>query len=367
MSLKQIMRAPRLFACAAALLLAVGAAPAARAQEEGAPVVVDEVIAQVNNDVVTLSMLKRDMKMATRALVDQRGMTQEQAAAEVEKNRAKMIANLINEQLINQKGKELPRVSEDVEAEVNRTMLAEGKRQGITTMERLEDEMRKAGLDPVEIRSTLRAQFTRQAVLQREVDAKIYFSLTDAELQKYFAANREKFRKPESVELSEIFLSLAGRPEAEVRAKAAQLVARARGGADFAQLAATHSEREGAAQSKGKVGRFEVPDLNEAIAGAIKNLKTGQVTDPIKTVEGIQILRVDDRAGSSEPVFNEQAVRGAITQERAEREREEYLKKLREEAYISVSESYKPIIEPLLILKPRATASKDADGDKKKN
>ncbi|HYP52169.1 MAG TPA: peptidylprolyl isomerase, partial [Pyrinomonadaceae bacterium] len=289
------------------LAFALGASQPALAQEEGVPVVVDEVIAQVNNDVVTLSMVRREKRQAVRALMDSRGMTEEAATAEVEKNHAKIIGSLIDEQLLIQKGKEIPRLAEDVEAEVNRTLMAEGKRQGITTVEQLEAAMRASGLDPTEIRQSLRAQFTRQAVLQREVDARIYFGITDAELQKYFAANREKFRKSESVELSEIFLSLAGKPEAEVKARAAQLVAQARGGADFGQLAAQHSEREAngqrvAPQSKGKVGRFEVPDLRADLAAAIKNVQKGGVTDPIRHDDGFQILRVDDRAGSPEPV-----------------------------------------------------------------
>jgi len=368
-SLKTFAR--RVSFAAALAVFALGAPLVARAQEEGVPVVVDEVIAQVNNDVVTLSMVKREKRQAVRALMESRNMTEADATAEVEKNHARIIASLIDEQLLQQKGKDIPRLTEDVEAEVNRTLMGEGKRQGITTVEQLEAAMRAAGLDPSEIRQSLRAQFMRQAVLQREVDARIYFSITDDELQKYFAANREKFRKSESVELSEIFLSLAGKPEPDVRARAAQLVAQARGGADFAQLAAQHSERENngvrvAAQSKGKVGRFEVPDLRPDLAAAIKNVKKGGVTDPIKTDDGIQILRVDDRAGSPEPVFNEQAVRAAITEERAGKEREEYMRKLREEAYVNVAESYRDVVLPALNIKPSATASREAGTPAKK-
>lgn len=356
----------------AALLLTLGAAVSASAQEEGVPVVVDEVIAQVNNDVVTLSMLRREMKQATEALQQQRGATPEQANEEVQKNQARIIASLIDEQLVMQKGKDIPRLSEEVEAEVNREMLRVAKGQGIDSIEKLDEELRKAGLDPVEIRQTLRTQFTRQAVLQREVDAKVYFGLTETELQKFFAANKEKFRKPESVELSEIFLSLAGKPEAEVRAKAAQIVSQVRGGADFGQLAAALSEREQdgvrvAPQNKGKVGRFELPQLRADIAAAIKNVQKGGVSDPIKSDAGFQILRVDDRAGSSEAVYNEQQVRGYITQERAEKEHETYMRNLRKEAYIKVAPSYRASILPLIpeIKESESAPDKDTAPSKK--
>ncbi|HVF49314.1 MAG TPA: peptidylprolyl isomerase [Pyrinomonadaceae bacterium] len=354
----------------AALLLSLSVARTTQAQEEGVPIVVDEVIAQVNNDVVTLSMLKREMGQAVEAL-KARGMDAKQASEEVEKSRAKIIANLINERLVMQKGKEIPRLTEDVEAEVNREMLRVAKQQGISSIEQLDEELRKAKFDPVEIRQTLRTQFTRQAVLQREVDAKIYFGLTDEEMQKYFAANREKFRKPESVELSEIFLSLAGKPEADVRAKAARIVAQARGGADFAQLAVTHSEREVngqrvAAENKGKVGRFELPDLRPELVAALKNVPKGGVTEPVKLEEGLQIIRVDERAGSAEPVFNEQSVRGAITQERAPKEQEDYMKKLRSEAYVKLAPAYESLVLPLMPeVNAQSTASTDDAAPKK--
>src|SRR5215471_18249369 len=89
----------------------------ARAQE-GEPVVVDEVIAQVNDGVVTLSQLKREMKERIESMV-QNGMTEAQAKAEAEKNRSQLIALLINEQLLLQKGKELE-LTDKVEAEVNK-------------------------------------------------------------------------------------------------------------------------------------------------------------------------------------------------------------------------------------------------------
>ena len=150
---------------------------------------------------------------------------------------------------------------EDVEAEVNREMLRIMKSQGFKTLEEMESAMRAAKLEPADIRQNFRSQFMRQAVMQREVDAKIYYGLRQEELKKYYEANRTKFIKPESVELSEIYLSFTDKAEADVRARAAQIMAQARAGADFAALAVAHSERQQdgkpvAPETKGKVGRL---------------------------------------------------------------------------------------------------------------
>src|SRR5436853_2263325 len=120
-------------------------------------------------------------------------------------------------------------------------MLEAAKQNGITSIEKLDDAMRQAGIDPVTTRQTLRAEIMKQAVLEGEVDSKMFFSFSADELHRYFDAHREKFVKPEAVELSEIFLSLAGKQEADVKARATQLVTQVRGGADFGKLAAAYS------------------------------------------------------------------------------------------------------------------------------
>jgi peptidyl-prolyl cis-trans isomerase SurA len=338
--------------------------------QEGEPQVIDQVVAQVNNDVITLSRVRRELREAIKARVQQ-GASEQQATEEVTRRQPELIASLINEQLLLQKGKELD-LTADVEAEVNRRILEEGQRQGIKTLGELEAAMRQAGLDPAEVRSTLRTEIMKSFVVQREVDAKVFYGLGQDEVKKYYEAHRERFRKPESVTLSEIFLSLAGKPEAEVRARAAQLVAQARGGADFAALAAANSEREDqgvriGTQTKGKVGTFEVPSLREDIANAIKNTPAGSVTDPVRTDEGYQILRVDQRTPGSDATFNENRVREAITIERSEQNRKDYLKKLREEAYIKIADDYRASVEPLLNITPKAAASSTVNTTTKKS
>jgi len=342
------------------LFALIALAPAPVRAQEGETQVVDEVIAQVNDDVITLSSLKRASKDRVESL-KQTGMSEQEAQAEVTKRQAEIIATLVNEALLLQKGKELE-LANDVEAEVNRRMLEVAKEQGITSIEKLEAAMRESGVDPGATRQTLRSEMMKQAVLQQEVDRKIFFGFTMDELQKYFQQHPEKFRKPENVTISEIFLSLAGKNEADVKARANELVAQLRSGADFGAVAAANSEREVdgvriAPQSKGKVGAFEVPNLRDDIANAVKNVKVGGVSDPIRTNDGYQIFRVDERTpASTDAKFNENQVREAMTIERGAKAREDYLQGLRNEAYIKVADNYFAAVAPLLNLKPEKTA-----------
>jgi len=343
-------------------------APPATFAQEGELQVVDEVIAQINDDVITLSFLKREIKERIDTM-KQNGMTEEKAAEEVTKRQAELIATLINEALLLQKGKELE-LSTEVEAEVNRRMLEVAKEQGIPTIEKLYQAMREGGVDPEATRQTLRVELMKQAVIQQEVDRRIFFGLTMDELKKYFQEHPDKFKKPETVTISEIFLSSAGKNEAEVKARALELVAQLRAGADFAKVAAANSEREvngvrTGPQSGGKVGTFEMPNLRDDIASSVKSVAVGGISDPLRTNDGYQIFRVDERtSASSSATFNENQVREAITMERSPKARDEYMKKLQEESYIKVAEGYRASVAPLVKLSPEVTASNDGSSEK---
>jgi parvulin-like peptidyl-prolyl isomerase len=320
------------------------------------------LIAQVNGDVVMLSTLKRETKDAVDAF-KQQGVAEQKAMEEVTRRQPELIASLVNELLLVQKGKEL-NLTEDVETEVNREMLRVMTSQGFKTVTEMEEAMRREGIEAATIRQTLRTQYMKNAVLSREVDAKIYFGLSSDELKKYYDTHRDKFRKPEVVTLSEIFLSLAGKPEAEVRARATQLLTQLRGGADFGTLAAANSERldQGgnrvATQNKGVVGTLTVPDLKTEFANAIKNVAVGGLSDLIRTDEGFQILRVDARTPASDPkAFDENQVREALTVERRDKERTEFMKKLRRDAYIKLAPEYEATVGPLILTAAPSTGT----------
>jgi len=189
----------------------------------------------------------------------QNGMTAQQANLEVEKHKPELIATLVNEQLLLQKGKELD-LTERVEAEVNKRMLEVAKENGITSIDKLHEAMVAAGLKPDEIRQTMRIEIMKQAVLESEVDSKLFYSFSQDELHKYFDSHQQTFLKPESIELSEIFLGLAGKQETDVKAQAIKLVAQLRGGADFCTLAAAYTDRPATAErSHVKSASFRFP------------------------------------------------------------------------------------------------------------
>lgn len=332
-----------IFSIAILMFSAFGAAA-----QESELKVVDEVIAQVNDSVITLSRIRREMDEQIKTLVAEGKTTPEQAKIETEAKRGELIAGIINEEMLLQKGKDLG-VESSVEAQINQMFLQIMKENNIKSLEVLYQEMSKAGVNPADIREVRRRQFTRDAVFQREVDSKVYSGLSPKEVRAYFETNKAKFTKPETISISEIFLGFAGRDEAAVREKAKALIAKARGGADFATLVVENSDRSDVKTTKGKNENLNVKDMDERFAKALANVQVGGVTEPIELTEGIEILRVDARTkASSESVYDEQAVRTALTYERRPEARKNYMTTLRTETYIKINETYRPLVAPIL-------------------
>jgi parvulin-like peptidyl-prolyl isomerase len=326
------------------------------AQESEAKVV-DQVVAQVNDGVITLSQIKREMNEAIDTFVKE-GKTPEQAKAEVESKQGELIAGIINEELIIQKGKEMG-VEADIEAQINQRFLQIMKEQNIKTLDALYKAMESSNVDPQSVRETWRKQITRDMVMQREVDSKVYYGWSPKEVKAYYEANKAKFTKPETITISEIFLGYAGRDEAAVREKAKQLVTKLRGGADFGTLAIENSDRSNVKDTKGKVGSLNVKDLDKSFAEPLKNVKVGGISEPIEVPEGIEILRVDERTNASaQSFFDEQEVRKELTVSKLPDERKKYLSTLRKEAYIKISEDYRPMVSPILFAEERKTEAK---------
>jgi parvulin-like peptidyl-prolyl isomerase len=344
-----------------AILLAVAlllSSTAIRAQENETKVV-DEVVAAVNDGVITLSSIKRELKGVVDSKV-QEGMKREDAQKMVDEKQGELIANLINEELLLQKAKELG-IEKDIEADLNGRFVQIMKEQNLKTLDQLYDAMRKQGLDPEDIRDIWRRQATKEEVIRRDVQARVYWEATGTDVKAYFEKHKAKFFKPETITLSEIFLNFAGQTQDAVRTRAKDLITRTRGGADFVKIALANSEAQDIQETKGVLGTVTVPDLETRFpqyAKAVKGLKAGSIAEPVEDEVGIHILRVDARtAAATDANFDEDAVRRAILEEKYPEAMKKYMSKLRQDAYIKISDSYRPIVSPLLFADERSSTT----------
>ena len=306
---------------------------------------VNEIVARVNNDIVTrvdyLNAL-RDFKDELTRQLQQAGKSDAEINAEFERQKPTVLNYIIEDLLLEQKAKEL---NIDVEAEVNQQMAEIAKENGQPSVLAFENELKKQGLDPETARGTLRRRLQQQYVIQREVLQPIYQRLSEKEKRDFYDKHKDGFTTPGEVTISEIFLPLEGHTADEVEQRARRLVAELRAGKNFEQAVQENSPANRATRAqKGKVGTFKQGELNKDITAAISTLKPGDVTEPIRLQDGFQIIRLDDRKPETLVPFEDPRVQSSIgrmtTMELADNARKQYLKKLREESYIEITKGY---------------------------
>ena len=135
-------------------------------------------------------------------------------------------------------------------------------------------------------------------------------------------------------------MSLSASPHHEVHFEdhiVEQLAARVRNGEDFATLARSHSQDQGAAIKGGDLGWISpgnmVPEFEEKLA----TTPVGQVSEPFKTRFGWHIVQVlGKRQHDETEEARRLAAKKAIRERKAREATEQYLRRLRDEAFVEI-------------------------------
>jgi peptidyl-prolyl cis-trans isomerase SurA len=329
--MKRIYRVPfGLVLCASVLL---GAAVAS-AQTPGR--VVEEIVARVNNDIIT----RGDLEQAKETLRDEIGRDCPRCApAEIEERYAaaekNLLRDLIDNLLLIQRAKDL---GVNVDTDVVRRMDQIRQENKIESMEELEKQVRAAGLDYEEFRTNIRNELYRQEIMRREVGARI--QMDPAEVKKYYDEHMEEFVRPEQVYVREIFVSTEGKTDAEkvtLKAKADGLLQRVRSGEDFGGLARVFSDGSTAANG-GELGLFGKGQMPANLEQATFQLNRNEVTDVIEVQGGYLILQVMEHyvAGQQPLDKVENEIMNKMYNEKMRPALREYLDQQREESFVEV-------------------------------
>ncbi|HYO84663.1 MAG TPA: peptidylprolyl isomerase [Bryobacteraceae bacterium] len=286
--------------CSKVLCLAGVCALTAAAATE--PVLVEEIIAKVNGDIITRSELDRDRKVMETEL-KARGAAGVQLQQQLKERIADILRERIDGMLLVQKGKEL---GISVDSDVSKQIADMQLKSGINDTEKFHAWVREqAGMPFEDYKNEMRNYFLRQRVLREMVGRNI--TIPRADLEKYYKENQKEFVREEQVFLREIFLSTEGKSATEasgVEKKAKDLSARARKGERFTELARQHSDSQ-TKENFGELGGFKRGDLDKQIVDLIWNQDRGYVTDPIKRGNGYLILRVDEKHKAGQASFEE--------------------------------------------------------------
>ncbi|HEY5054921.1 MAG TPA: peptidylprolyl isomerase, partial [Acidobacteriaceae bacterium] len=298
--------------------------------------VVEFPVARVNDQIISNSDYARALQQLNED-AQQAGA----APADVEQRRKDLLRELIDQQLLLSRGKEL---DINADSEVIRQIDEIRKRNHFDSMEALEKAVRESGVSYEDFKAKIKSQVITQQVIRDEVGRKL--SLTQKDEQAYYDAHKQEFSQPEQVRLSEILIptpdDATDAQVAQAQAKAAEVETKLKAGAKFDDLAKQYSGGPNA-DTGGDLGQFKRGQLGSALLeDPTFALQGGHWTDPIRTRQGFIILQVTEHTQEGIPPLKsvEDQVQQAMYVAAMEPALRAYLTDLREKAFIDIAVGY---------------------------
>lgn len=352
-----------------------------------ADTVVEEIVARVNNSIITKSDFLRSQEQLKEELRQQDPSDADKQYAEKERD---ILRDLIDQQLLLEKGKDLGITAD---TELIKELDQMRKQMNLDSMEELEKAAQAQGISYEDFKQNKRNQIITQQVIGREVSS--HLNITKEEEQRFYEQHKSEMEQPEQIRLSEILVapqklaaaaseprpdlaastpsSLVPPPPTEAdalaaaEAKANGLLEQIRKGAAFDEVAKKSSNGPSAAQG-GDLGYFKRGTLDKKLEDQTFAMKVGEVTDVTRTKQGFVILKVTEHQTAGIPPFKqvEPHIQDALYYQKLQPALRAYLKKLREDAYIDVRQGYADSGASPNQTKPVETSVKEADAKKLK-
>lgn len=298
-----------------------------------APVLmVDRVVAQVNDEVVLWS----DLTARARPFIPQmlelpRGPVRDREAAAMYR---KLLDDAIHEKLFKFKVRALK--LEATKAEID-SAIGDVRKANKMTQEQLEAALNAQGMTWSEYRAKVRDQIERSKIIGAKIRNRV--RITDEDLKARYARDTAAMAGGDELQLRHILVKVApgAPPEADdaARAKATQTLERLRGGEDFAVVAAAISD-DPARETGGLLGWLKKGEFLKELEDAAAPLKPGEIAGPVRTAYGYHLVRVEGRRRAGVKPFGEvsEKLRQQVYDEQIEKLIHDYEQELRREAHV---------------------------------
>jgi len=324
-----------------------GAAATQPADPEAAGKTVEEIIARVNNEIITLSEYEKARQSAEEDAKQecQGHCTPEQLQTDIEDRRKNTLRGLIDQSLLVQRGKDM---GMNVEAEVIKQLDQIRIQNKLESMEALEKAVTSEGLNWEDFKNGIRNHILTQKVISSEVGSHI--SIGEDEVKKYYEAHKSEYVRPEEVALREIEVNTQGKSPDELPAlkkKAETALKRVQDGEDFGEIAKRYSDSSTKDQG-GLLGVYKRGELAKELEDKVFNMKRNELTGVLETKQGYLILQVLEHYEEGQQPLDK--VRNEISDKlytaRLEPAMRDYLKTLREQSYVIIKPGYQDIAGP---------------------
>jgi len=298
--------------------------------------VINAIVAIVNDEVITLNEVNREAlplirEAGKKAPLDEAARSQLLKAA---------VEGAVEKKLTDQKIKEL---NIKVTEEEIRQSIEDVKRQNnMPSQEALVSALASQGIPFDQYRTQLKEQLEKLKLLSMEVRSKIQVSET--EMREFYEANRAKYTEDESYRARHIFFKTnekSGEEEIKISMKNALMVlAEAKSGKDFIELAKTYSEDPAARKDGGDLGIFKKGDMQPELESAIVAMKPGEVSELVYTPVGFHIIKLEERISGKLKPFDsvKVGIEEAVYRKKSEERFNQWAKELRSKASIEIKD-----------------------------
>jgi peptidyl-prolyl cis-trans isomerase SurA len=298
---------------------------------------VDRILAQVNEDIITLSDLNRKISEYRAQL--QTKFSGDELAQMMQKAEKQALEQLVEDKLLDQKAAELG-PSSDIDSRVSTAIQQVMQENKLKSTEELDKGLiAQQGINLREFRDILRKQFMRDDLVGGMVGSRI--ALLSQEIEKYYKDHISEFSTPEEVTLSEIDIPVEGNNQ-EAESRANDIYSRLTKGESFAVLASQYSKGP-TANKGGTTGTFELSKLNSSTVSAIAGLKEGDISKPQKLNNLYVIFHIDTRKPVSVRPLEEvrPEIKTRLYNQKYSPEYDRFITNLKENAYIQYFDEIK--------------------------
>ncbi|HUU37642.1 MAG TPA: peptidyl-prolyl cis-trans isomerase [Candidatus Desulfaltia sp.] len=292
--------------------------------------VVEEIVAIVNDDIITLSQYRQYHDQTYQMLRAQ--LQGEEFEKQYNLAKEQMLDTMITDLLLLQQAKKKQlSAAEEVKNYVDRLK----RENNIETDAQFRQALLQQGVNYEQFLKQIEEGILRQILVSVDVDRTIV--VDEAEGVTYYKQNPQEFTETEEYRLRAIYLSSEARTPEELEAKKAEISGRIQAGEDFVSLASESGDSP-LKENQGDLGFIKKGELDPALEEAVVKLQTGEITPWVQAKNGWYILKLEEKKESRLKPFEEvrKDIYNKIFTERRTKKLTEYLTDLKAKNYIKI-------------------------------
>jgi parvulin-like peptidyl-prolyl isomerase len=308
--------------------------------------VIEQILVKVNGDIITKSDLEQRQIATLQRMKGDVSPEALQNDAQLRKMLSeitpKILVDAIDELLLVQLGREKGlRLTDEM---FNRWLTNLRKEQNLEDDAKFQGALKQEGMTIADLRRNVERTFLTQEIQRSEVGSKL--QITEEEARQYYQIHKDEFVQPASVTLREILIEVPTTTQQgqtgvnvakddQAAEKAAEVRKRISGGEDFAKVATEVSAAPSKANG-GLIGPIQVSELSPSFQQLLEKMKPGDVTEPIRTARGYQILKLETHKTAAPQTFDSvrDVVADRVYSERQRVEVQRFLNRVRGQAII---------------------------------